>query len=87
MQTVRQIILILGPTAGGKTSLAIALANALEGGGECVCADSMQIYKQMDIGTAKPTPEERTQAVHHLVDIVSPSEDGFTVESWLRQAE
>jgi tRNA dimethylallyltransferase len=87
VQTVRQIILILGPTAGGKTSLAIALANALEGGGECVCADSMQIYKQMDIGTAKPTPEERTQAVHHLVDIVSPSEDGFTVESWLRQAE
>ena len=87
MQTVRQIILILGPTAGGKTSLAIALANALEGGGECVCADSMQIYKQMDIGTAKSTPEERTQAVHHLVDIVSPSEDGFTVESWLRQAE
>ena len=52
---MRPIILILGPTAGGKTSLAIALANALEGGGECICADSMQIYKHMNIGTAKPT--------------------------------
>jgi tRNA dimethylallyltransferase len=84
---MRPVILILGPTAGGKTSLAISLADALEGGGECICADSMQVYKQMDIGTAKPTPEERSQAVHHLVDIVEPSEDGFTVESWLSLAE
>ncbi len=84
---MRPIILILGPTAGGKTSLAISLAHTLEGGGECICADSMQVYKQMDIGTAKPTPEERAQAVHHLVDIIDPSEDGFTVESWLKLAE
>jgi tRNA dimethylallyltransferase len=84
---MRPIILILGPTAGGKTSLAIALANSLEGGGECICADSMQIYRGMDIGTAKPTTEEREQAVHHLVDIAEPSEDGFTVESWLTLAE
>ena len=84
---MRPIILILGPTAGGKTSLAISLAQALEGGGECICADSMQVYKQMNIGTAKPTPEEREQAVHHLVDIVDPNEDGFTVESWLALAQ
>jgi tRNA dimethylallyltransferase len=84
---MRPIILILGPTAGGKTSFAIALANALEGGGECICADSMQVYKGMDIGTAKPTPDERISAVHHLVDIVEPSEDGFTVETWLKRAE
>ena len=80
------IILILGPTAGGKTSLAIALANELPGGGECICADSMQVYTGMDIGTAKPTEQERLDAVHHLVDIANPSEDGFTVESWLTHA-
>ncbi|HIA72347.1 MAG TPA: tRNA (adenosine(37)-N6)-dimethylallyltransferase MiaA [Phycisphaerales bacterium] len=80
------IILILGPTAGGKTSLAISLANELPGGGECICADSMQVYTGMDIGTAKPTVEERAAAVHHLVDIANPSEDGFTVETWLTHA-
>lgn len=84
---MRPIILILGPTAGGKTSLAISLANALPGGGECICADSMQVYKGMDLGTAKPTLEEQAQAVHHLVDIADPSEDGFTVETWLKLAE
>ena len=84
---MRPIILILGPTAGGKTTLAISLANALEGGGECICADSMQIYRRMDIGTAKPTKEEQSQAIHHLVDIVDPCEDGFTVETWLKLAE
>ena len=84
---MRPIILILGPTAGGKTSLAISLANQLDGGGECICADSMQIYKNMNIGTAKPTQEEQAQAIHHLVNIVDPSEDGFTVESWLTRAE
>ena len=84
---MRPIILILGPTAGGKTSLAISLANQLDGGGECICADSMQIYKNMNIGTAKPTQEEQAQAIHHLVNTVDPSEDGFTVESWLTRAE
>ena len=84
---MRPIILILGPTAGGKTSLAISLANALPGGGECICADSMQVYRGMDVGTAKPTQEERAQAAHHLVDIADPEQDGFTVESWLALAE
>lgn len=79
------IILILGPTAGGKTRLSIDLAKAL--GGECICADSMQVYRGMDIGTAKPTGEERAQAVHHLLDIADPSEEGFNVDTWLGLAE
>ncbi len=84
---MRPIILILGPTAGGKTDLAITLANELEGGGECVIADSMQVYKGMDIGTAKPTQEEQSKAVHHLIDIADPRQEGFTVETWLKKAE
>ncbi|MGY8757202.1 MAG: isopentenyl transferase family protein, partial [Phycisphaerales bacterium] len=75
---MRPIILILGPTAGGKTSLSIELANRIEGGGECIIADSMQVYTGMDIGTAKPTAEEQSQAVHHLIDIANPKDDGFT---------
>lgn len=81
------LIVIVGPTAGGKTALSIALANELPSGGECLCADSMQVYRGMDIGTAKPTPEERDQAPHHLLDLVDPSEDGFTVDRWLELAE
>ena len=83
---MRPIILILGPTAGGKTSLSIELANRIEGGGECIIADSMQVYTGMDIGTAKPTAEEQSQAVHHLIDIANPKDDGFTVETWLTKA-
>lgn len=64
------LIVVAGPTASGKTALAIELARSI--GGEIVNADSMQIYKYMDIGTAKPTMEERAQAVHHLVDFVNP---------------
>jgi len=82
---VKPIILILGPTAGGKTRLSIDLANAI--GGECICADSMQVYRGMDIGTAKPTAAERAQAVHHLLDIADPAEDGFSVDTWLQLAE
>ena len=83
---MRPIVLILGPTAGGKTTLAIELAKQLEGGGECIIADSMQVYRGMDIGTAKPTQEEQRQAVHHLIDIADPKDDGFTVETWLGRA-
>jgi len=85
----RPIILILGPTAGGKTSLSIELANLLPGngvGGEIISADSMQVYRGMDIGTAKPTARERAQAPHHLVDIVDPNEP-FTVDDWRVLAE
>ncbi len=63
-------IAVVGPTAGGKTSLALALAARL--GGEIICCDSMQIYRGMDIGTAKPTPEERARAPHHLFDFADP---------------
>ncbi len=66
------LVAIVGPTAVGKTALSIALAQQL--GGEIVNADSRQIYRCMDIGTAKPTPSERAAAPHHLLDIVDPDE-------------
>lgn len=66
----RKIPVIVGPTAVGKTEYAIRLAQAL--GGEIVSADSMQIYRFMDIGSAKPTAEERAAARHHLVDEIDP---------------
>ncbi|MCA9294090.1 MAG: tRNA (adenosine(37)-N6)-dimethylallyltransferase MiaA [Phycisphaerales bacterium] len=81
---------IVGPTAGGKSQLAMALAARLEATGhgpaEIVSMDSMQVYRGMDIGTAKPTPAERAQVVHHLIDIVEPNQ-AFTVEHWLGLAE
>jgi tRNA dimethylallyltransferase len=64
------LVVIVGPTAAGKTELALRLASAL--GGEIISADSRQIYRHMDIGTAKPTPAERAQVPHHLLDIVDP---------------
>jgi tRNA dimethylallyltransferase len=66
------VIVISGPTASGKTSLAIQLA--LRVGGEIVNADSMQVYRGMDIGTAKPSAAERAQVPHHLIDIAAPDE-------------
>lgn len=68
-----KLIVILGPTATGKTDLAIALAKALDG--EIIGADSRQIYRHMDIGTAKPTLEQRQQILHHLIDIVDPDDN------------
>ncbi len=64
---------IVGPTAVGKTALAVAMAARV--GGEIVSADSRQVYRQMDIGTAKPTAAERAAAPHHLIDIVDPDEE------------
>ncbi|HKD74867.1 MAG TPA: tRNA (adenosine(37)-N6)-dimethylallyltransferase MiaA, partial [Ktedonobacterales bacterium] len=66
------LIALVGPTASGKTALGIALAEAL--GGEIVGADSRQIYREMEIGTAKPTPDERARISHHLLDVVAPDE-------------
>ncbi len=65
-------MVIVGPTAVGKTSLSLHLAEALEG--EIISADSRSFYRGMDIGTAKPTPEERARVPHHLVDIADPDE-------------
>jgi tRNA dimethylallyltransferase len=67
------LLAIVGPTAAGKTALAIALAQRL--GGEIVSADSRQVYRYMDIGTAKPTLAERAAAPHHLIDVVDPDGD------------
>jgi tRNA dimethylallyltransferase len=67
------VLALVGPTAAGKTELALALADRL--GAEVVSADAMLVYRGMDIGTAKPTPEERARVPHHLVDLVDPSEE------------
>jgi tRNA dimethylallyltransferase len=68
-----EIAVITGPTATGKTALAIALAQKL--GGEIISADAMQIYRGMEVGTAKPTAAERAAAVHHMIDVAETGED------------
>ncbi|NBC10312.1 MAG: tRNA (adenosine(37)-N6)-dimethylallyltransferase MiaA [Planctomycetes bacterium] len=79
-------IVILGPTAGGKSDLAVRLAEAAPGGGQVVGADSMQVYRHLDAGTAKPTAGLRERVPHHLIDIVEPDER-FTVHDWLVRAD
>ena len=74
------MIVICGPTATGKTALGVALAKALDG--EVVGADSMQVYRGMDIGTAKPTPEEMDGVPHHMIDVADPEED-FSVARYV----
>jgi tRNA dimethylallyltransferase len=69
---VIRVLVIAGPTASGKTALAVALAGRL--GGEIVNADSQQVYRGLDVGTAKPTAAERAAVPHHLVDVVEPGE-------------
>ncbi len=66
------LVIVLGPTGVGKSGLAIQLAETF--GGEILSADSMQVYRYMDIGTAKPTPEERRGIEHHLIDLVTPDQ-------------
>ncbi len=66
------LVVIVGPTAVGKTALSIQIAEALDG--EIVSADSRQVYRGMDIGTAKATPEEQARVPHHLLDVVTPAE-------------
>lgn len=70
---MNRLLGIVGPTGVGKSRLALQLAQAL--GGEIVNADSRQIYRHMDIGTAKPTPQERALIPHHLIDVASPNEN------------
>ena len=79
-----KIIVVAGPTAVGKTDIAIGLAREL--GTEIVSCDSMQLYKYMDIGSAKPTAEERALAVHHLVDLIDPRDD-FSVAVYRDMAD
>ncbi|MBQ8783822.1 MAG: tRNA (adenosine(37)-N6)-dimethylallyltransferase MiaA [Clostridia bacterium] len=78
------LIVVAGPTASGKTSLGIAVCKKF--GGEVISADSMQIYKGMDIATAKPTEEETDGIPHHLIDIIDP-EERFSVAEFKRLAE
>ena len=78
-----QIIVVCGPTATGKTRLGIALAEQYNG--EIVSADSMQVYRRMDIGTAKATPEERARVPHHMLDVCEPRED-YSVSRYVQEA-
>ncbi|MFY9612354.1 MAG: tRNA (adenosine(37)-N6)-dimethylallyltransferase MiaA, partial [Tissierellaceae bacterium] len=78
-----KLFILVGPTAIGKTALSIDLAKRLKG--EIISADSMQIYKYMDIGTAKVTRDEMDDIPHHLIDIVYPDED-YTVSNYQRDA-
>ena len=68
----QKVITVIGPTASGKTALSVEIAKRF--GGEIISADSMQIYKYMDIATAKPTEDEKQGIPHHLMDFVEPSE-------------
>ena len=78
------VIAVAGPTASGKSDLGLALARRL--GGEIVCMDSMQIYRRMDIGTAKPTAQERALLPHHMLDVADPTE-AYAVADYAVAAE
>ena len=84
MQEKPKILAVVGPTASGKTALAALLAKALSG--EVVCCDSMQIYREMNIGTAKPTEAEKCGVAHHLFDIKNPDEP-FSAMEYVTLAE
>ena len=77
------VVLILGPTGSGKTTLSLALGEELNG--EIVSCDSVAVYRGMDLGTAKPTPEERARLPHHLIDIADPDQ-AFTAGDYSRLA-
>ena len=84
MEERKKIIVICGPTASGKTGLSLVIAQMF--GGEIISADSMQVYKKLDVGTAKATSEEQSAAPHHLVDFMDPSEP-YNVEIFTRLAK
>jgi len=80
---VKELFFLLGPTAVGKTEVACGVAESL--GGEVISCDSMQVYRFMDVGTAKPSKKVRLRVPHHLLDVVSPDEE-FTVSDFRRRA-
>ena len=80
---MNSIVCLAGPTASGKTALAVELAKDLNG--EVVSCDSMQVYRRMDIGTAKPSPEEMQGIPHHMIDVAEPDED-FSVSRYCAMA-
>src|ERR1700689_5859314 len=77
------VVLLLGPTGSGKTALSLALAERF--GGEIVSCDSVAVYRGMELGTAKPTKEERVRVPHHLIDVAEPDEP-FTAGEYSRRA-
>ena len=77
-----KIVVVAGPTASGKTGIGLRLAEKFNG--EIVSADSIQVYRYMDIGSAKPSPEERSRVPHHMIDIRDPDED-FSAGDYLRE--
>ncbi|HET6898123.1 MAG TPA: isopentenyl transferase family protein, partial [Vicinamibacteria bacterium] len=77
------VVAIVGPTASGKSALALDLAK--ERGGEIVSCDSLQVYRGLDIGSAKATAEERAAVPHHLLDVVDPDQD-FSAADYARLA-
>jgi tRNA dimethylallyltransferase len=79
-----RLLVILGPTASGKSDAAMAVARRM--GGEILSLDSMQVYRGMDVGTAKPTPAERAEVRHHLIDVVEPDQP-FTVARFVEMAD
>jgi tRNA dimethylallyltransferase len=78
------LIAIVGPTASGKTALSLALAEAL--GGEIVNCDSVAVYREFEIGTAKPSAAERARIAHHLIDVADPAKSDFTAGEYSRLA-
>jgi len=80
----RRHVALVGPTASGKSELALALASE-RAEAELVCVDSMSVYRHMDVGTAKPSPEQRARVPHHLLDLVDPEEE-FTVRQFQKAA-
>lgn len=79
-----RIVVILGPTASGKSALAMSVAERLDA--ELMSVDSMQVYRGMDVGTAKPTPDEQARVRHHLIDVIDPDQP-FTVAQFVERAD
>ena len=75
---------LTGPTASGKSEIAVRIAE--QEGWDIICMDSMQIYRRMDIGTAKPTPDEMRGVIHHMLDICEPT-DSYSVSQYRKEAE
>lgn len=84
MDNLINIISVVGPTASGKTKLSVELANTFNG--EIISADSMQIYKDMQIATAKPTEEEKCGIIHHLMDFL-PADKSYSVANFVTDAK
>src|SRR5215475_12126386 len=82
-ETFHDVLVLTGPTGSGKSSLALDLAPRLDA--EIVCMDSMTLYRGMDVGTAKPTPQDRARVPHHLIDALEPHESA-SVAWWLERA-